>query len=91
VECAPAWRSPLLSFLKNVQLTVAIGKYAQDYHLGEAAGTVTENVRAWRTHWPTLIPLPHPSPRNNLWLRRNPWFEKELVPVLCKQVAAVLG
>ena len=90
-ECAAAWRSPLLALLKNLQLTVAIGQYALDYHLADAAGTLTDKVRAWRDHWPALIPLPHPSPRNNLWLKRNPWFEQELVPVLRERVAAVLG
>jgi uracil-DNA glycosylase len=51
---------------------------------------VTETVRAWRTYWPKVIPLPHPSPRNNLWIRRNPWFEAELLPALRKRVAEVL-
>jgi uracil-DNA glycosylase len=52
---------------------------------------VTGAVRGWREHWPALVPLPHPSPRNLLWLRRNPWFEAELLPALRDQVAEVLG
>lgn len=89
-ECAPAWREALVSHLKHVQLTLIIGQYAQAYYLPGADGSVTEAVRAWRMHWPQRIPLPHPSPRNNLWLRRNPWFEAELIPVLQARVAELL-
>jgi uracil-DNA glycosylase len=73
-----------------VKLTVVIGRYAQDYRLVQVGGAVTETVPAWRDHRPELIPLPHPSPRNSLWLKRNPWFETELVPASRKRVAAVL-
>jgi uracil-DNA glycosylase len=90
-ECAPAWRAALLSRLKNLKLTLVIGQYAQDYHLPNEAASVTEAVQAWRTHWPLTVPLPHPSPRNNLWLKRNPWFEKELIPVLRTRVSDVLA
>lgn len=89
-ECAAAWRQPLLSHLKNLQLTLVIGQYALAYHL-PGAGSVTAAVQAWREHWPTIVPLPHPSPRNNLWLKRNPWFEEVLVPVLQSRVAEVLA
>ena len=86
-ECAPAGRAPLLKLLGNVQLTVVIGQYAQDYHLGiRQKATLTETVRAWRDYWPDALPLPHPSPRNNLWLRRNPWFLAEVVPELRTRV-----
>jgi uracil-DNA glycosylase len=88
-ECAAAWRQPLLSHLKNLQLTLVIGQYALAYHL-PGAGSVTVAVEAWREHWPRIVPLPHPSPRNNLWLKRNPWFEEALVPVLQSRVAEVL-
>jgi uracil-DNA glycosylase len=91
LECAPAWRAPLLSHLNGLQLTVVIGQYAQAYHLPHAGASVTEVVQAWREHWPQVIPLPHPSPRNNLWLKRNPWFEEELLPVLRARVADVLA
>ena len=90
-ECAPAWRAQLLSRLKNIQLTLVIGQYAQAYHLPAAQNTLTEVVQHWRDYWPALVPLPHPSPRNNLWLKRNPWFAKKLLPVLQTRVAEVLA
>lgn len=90
-ECAIAWRQKLLSQLKNLQLTLVIGQYAQAYHLPNAGKSVTRAVQSWREHWPNVVPLPHPSPRNNLWLRRNPWFEAKLLPELRARVAAVLG
>jgi uracil-DNA glycosylase len=89
-ECAPAWRKALLARLEHVQLTLVIGRYAMDYHLPADAASLTESVRSWRRHWPHAIPLPHPSPRNNGWLKRNPWFEAELVPALRDRVSAVL-
>lgn len=90
-ECAPAWRAALLAHLKNLELTLVIGQYAQAYHLPGEVASVTEAVRAWRKDWPQTVPLPHPSPRNNLWLKRNPWFEEELVPALRKRVSEVLA
>jgi uracil-DNA glycosylase len=89
-ECAATWRAPLLARLKKLQLTLVIGQYAQAYHLPEGGNSVTEVVQAWRKFWPHAVPLPHPSPRNNLWLKRNPWFEEELLPILRKRVAEVL-
>ena len=90
-ECAPAWRAQLLERLEKLQLTLVIGQYAQAYHLdAPKKSSLTEIVRAWREHWPNVVPLPHPSPRNNLWLRRNPWFETELLPMLRQRVAEVL-
>lgn len=90
-ECAPAWREPLLSHLKHVELTIVIGQYAQAYHLEGAKRSVTEHVKAWEEHWPMVVPLPHPSPRNNRWLARNPWFEIELLPKLKARVSEVLA
>ena len=89
-ECAPRWREPVLSHLKNLQLTLVIGRYAQAYHLPDERASLTETVGAWRRHWPVFVPLPHPSPRNNGWIARNPWFEQELLPVLRTRVAQVL-
>jgi uracil-DNA glycosylase len=89
-ECAPLWRERLLGHLDHLELTIVLGRYAQAYHLKEANLTVTEAVRAWRTYWPKMMLLPHPSPRNNVWIRRNPWFEAELLPALQKRVAEVL-
>lgn len=90
-ECALAWREELLGHLASLKLTLLIGRYAQAYHLPESHLSVTETVRAWRNHWPRVVPLPHPSPRNNVWFRRNPWFEKEVLPKLRSRVAAVLA
>ena len=82
-ECASAWRTRLLEHLPHIQLTLVIGRYAQAWHLDQrATATVTETVRGWRAHWPRVLPLPHPSPRNNNWLRRNRWFEEEVLPAL---------
>ncbi|MBK5293040.1 MAG: uracil-DNA glycosylase family protein [Acidobacteriia bacterium] len=89
-ECAPAWREQLIGQLKQLRLTLVIGRYALSYHLPEARGPVTSTVQSWREHWPSLVPLPHPSPRNNMWLRRNPWLEKDLLPLLRARVAEVL-
>jgi uracil-DNA glycosylase len=88
-ECAPAWREPLLSRLTNVQLTVVIGQYAQAWHLPNAPKSVTDTVAAWEQFWPDLVPLPHPSPRNNMWLRRNPWFATDLLLRLRNRVAEI--
>ncbi len=90
-ECAPAWRAPLLSHLQQLRLTLVIGRYALAYHLPDAGASLTEGVQSWRKHWPRVVPLPHPSGRNNLWLRRNPWFEQELLPLLRTRVAQVLA
>lgn len=89
-ECAPTWRAKLLAQMTNRQLTVVIGQYAQAYHLPDAGASLTGVVQAWRKFWPDTIPLPHPSPRNNLWLKRNPWFENEVLPALRARVAGIL-
>ncbi|KGJ88020.1 hypothetical protein ND16A_2573 [Thalassotalea sp. ND16A] len=90
-ECAPAWRNQLLQQLGNLEITLVIGQYAQAYHLADAGLSVTERVKSWRTYWPDMVPLPHPSPRNNLWLRRNPWFETEVLPPLRQRISAILA
>ncbi len=91
-ECAPTWHPRLLPLLKQVQLTLVIGQYAQAGLLGVTRGTrLTDTVQAWRDHLAHgRLPLPHPSPRNRLWLVRNPWFETDLLPVLRERVAAAL-
>ena len=89
-ECAPAWRAPLLLRMRRVELTLVIGQYALAYHLPGSGPSVTEAVLAWRAHWPAVVPLPHPSPRNNLWLRKNEWFERALLPKLRERVREVL-
>ena len=90
-ECAALWRRRLLDQLTGVRLTLVIGSWAQAYHLPDAGGSVGEVVGDWRARWPEVVPLPHPSPRNNRWLKEHPWFEAELVPLLQDRVAEVLG
>lgn len=89
-ECAATWRKPLLSCLPNVKLTLVIGQYALAYHFPDEHVSLTELVLKWRDYWPAIVPLPHPSPRNNLWIKRNPWFAEEVLPALQGLVAQVL-
>jgi len=82
-ECAPLWRTRLMASMPNITLTLVIGQYALAWHLpGSSAQNLTDTVRQWRTHWPALLPIPHPSPRNNIWLKKNPWFELDVVAAL---------
>jgi uracil-DNA glycosylase len=91
-ECAPLWHERLLAAMKDVKLILLIGQYSQARYLGDEAGeTLTETVRAFREHLPRHLPLPHPSPRNRIWLRRNPWFEKKVLPDLQARVTRILG
>ena len=86
-ECAAAWHGPLLEHLEYVDLTLLVGGYAQKYYLGrDMRRTMTETVADWRTYLPSLLPLPHPSWRNTTWLKRNTWFDSELLPVLRRRV-----
>ena len=86
-ECAAAWHGPLLEHLEDVDLTLLVGGYAQKYYLGrDMRRTMTETVADWRTYLPSLLPLPHPSWRNTTWLKRNTWFDSELLPVLRRRV-----
>ena len=91
-ECAPQWRAPLLAAMPNIELTLVIGQYAMAWHLPDAnPGKLTETVRAWQAQWPALLPLPHPSPRNNIWLKANPWFSAEVLPALQARIRALLA
>jgi uracil-DNA glycosylase len=86
-ECAEAWRKRLLSGLKQVRLTLVIGRYAVDWHLPDAVGRpLTEVIAGWERYWPKVLPMPHPSPRNQRWLRNNPWFEESVLPRLRKTI-----
>jgi len=92
-ECAELWLPRLLAHLPKLELTLLVGQYAHAHYLGERRKeTLTETVRAWREYLPRFIPLPHPSPRNNIWLRRNDWFERDVVPAMrrrCRQIGVV--
>ena len=95
-ECARLWHDKSFAALPQLELVLAVGSYAQSWHLGEAAGkSLQETMLAWRKHLrgrqrPRVLPLPHPSWRNNAWLRDNPWFETELLPVLRREVRRML-
>lgn len=91
-ECAEAWRQKLLLQMPNIQLTLVIGQYAQDWHLGKRQkDTLADTVKAWKEFWPAQLPLPHPSPRNNIWLRKNPWFEKNILWILQERIQEILS
>ncbi|CAB0150896.1 hypothetical protein PSI9734_01335 [Pseudidiomarina piscicola] len=95
-ECAPLWRESLLAKLPKLELVIAIGSYAIRWHLhqqglGSQRDNLTQTVARWREFWPTVLPTPHPSPRNNLWLKRNPWFETEVIPELQKRVKLLIS
>jgi len=96
-ECAPIWRTRVFAALPRIELVLAIGRYAQNWHLGPDSGpSLSGTMASWRDILdrparPRILPLPHPSWRNNAWLRRNPWFEAELVPVLRAEVARLLA
>ncbi len=73
--------------MPHIELTLVIGSYAQAWHLKQQVGqSVTDVVSAWKAHWPTVVPMPHPSPRNQRWLVRNPWFETDVLPALQQRV-----
>lgn len=82
-ECAPLWFDRLLAQLPRIEVTLLIGQYAQRRFLGAGRKkTLTATVKAWREYAPRSIPLPHPSPRNQPWFQRHPWFDQEVVPML---------
>ncbi len=90
-ECAPLWHPRLRAELPGIRLTLLVGSYAQAYYLGRnARRTLTDTVRHYRDYQPAFIPLPHPSPRNQMWLKRNPWFAEEVIPLLREEVAGCL-
>lgn len=92
-ECAPQWQPTVIAAMPQVELVLAIGQYAQTWHLGSRRRkTMTETVEHWRdfllanAEGPKVLPLPHPSWRNTAWLKRNPWFEADVLPVLRREV-----
>lgn len=95
-ECAERWRAELFAGLPNLELILVIGQYAQGWHLGRQKAGLTDTVRRWREilaspGTPRVLPLPHPSWRNSGWLKANPWYEAELLPVLKTEVAHAMA
>lgn len=90
-ECAEAWRDEIMGHLKKIEFTLVIGQYALGYYFGKGKVSLTERVRRWEAYFPEMLALPHPSPRNNIWLKRNEWFEDEVLPVLRERVAGILA
>ncbi len=96
-ECAQFWRQRAMDAMPQIELILTIGQYAQAWHLGaERMGSMTETVAQWRRYLltnrsPAILPLPHPSWRNSGWLKRHPWFETELLPVLQQRVKTLLS
>ena len=89
--CADTWRDKVMKALPRIELTLLIGGYAQSWHLGlPRSSRVTETVGNWQKHLPNALPLPHPSWRNTGWLKKNPWFETDLLPVLRTRIAELL-
>jgi uracil-DNA glycosylase len=90
-ECAPLWQSRLFAAMPTFSLILVVGTYAIDWHLGERRkSNMTDTVKAWREYGPRFMPLPHPSWRNNAWLKKNTWFEKKLLPDLRARVRLAL-
>jgi uracil-DNA glycosylase len=91
-ECAARWHRDLLAHMRSVRLTLLIGQYAQRFGLGaENGASLTDTLTRWRDFSPRVIPLPHPSPRNIAWFKRNPWFESDVLPTLRERVAQELS
>ncbi|MEM7048451.1 MAG: uracil-DNA glycosylase family protein [Acidobacteriota bacterium] len=90
-ECASTWHAALLAEMPRLETTLLIGRYAQNTYLDGTKRSVTAAVKTWAETFPRLLPLPHPSPRNNRWLKQNPWFEIEVLPALRRKVAEMLS
>lgn len=90
-ECAPQWHTALLNKMEKLQLTILIGSYAQAYYLkGNQQKNLTETVRSYASYFPEYFVLPHPSPRNNIWMKKNPWFAEHTLPALRQSIEAIL-
>ena len=91
-ECAPLWHQKLLASIPNLQLILLVGQYAQNYYLGnKAAHTLTETVQQYKKYLPEYFPLPHPSPRNNIWQAKNQWFGSAVLPELKMKIRSILN
>jgi len=89
-RCAELWRERLMGGLKGLQLTIIIGQFASAWHLPSDKRSLTDQAGDWQAMLPTQIVLPHPSPRNQRWLARNPWFAEEVIPALRSHVSTLL-
>lgn len=89
-ECAKKWRQEVLNQLEHIELTLLVGKYAIEWHLKQKL-SVTQSVANWQALWPKTLVMPHPSPRNNIWLKRHPEFEQQIIPQLQKRVTSLIG
>jgi uracil-DNA glycosylase len=90
-ECAPLWHKKLLAQMPNAKLILLIGQYAQNYYLNDKVkNTLTETVQNFKTYLPDYFPLPHPSPRNNIWQAKNKWFGLKVLPELKKRVKDII-
>ena len=91
-ECAPAWRENILSQMPDIELTLVIGKYAIDWHIpGDKKMSLAQSVKSGTGRSAGLFPMPHPSPRNNRWLKVNPWFEAYTIPLLQTRIRALMA
>ncbi|MFT4579158.1 MAG: uracil-DNA glycosylase [Nitrospinales bacterium] len=91
-KCAETWMKPILDKVPERRITLLIGQYAQAWFLqSRKKATLTETVQNWKEYQPEYFVLPHPSPRNNIWLKKNPWFEKNLVPILKKKIKRLIA
>lgn len=90
-ECAPQWHNQFKSYLTNLELTLLVGSYAQNYYLKDkSTKTMTDTVRNWCTYAPAILPTPHPSWRSGIWLKKNPWFETDVLPELQRRVSKLV-
>ncbi|WP_300526884.1 uracil-DNA glycosylase family protein [Maricaulis sp.] len=91
-ECAPLWQEQVRAQLPTIGLTLLVGQYAQRFHLrSQMQKTLTETVRQGERYQPDFLPLPHPSWRNNAWLKKNPWFEERILPLLRRRIQDLLS
>ena len=90
-ECAPTWHPRLLKLMPQIEFMLLVGRYSQKYYLQTSnKRTLTETVKSWQDYAPYYLPMPHPSPRNKLWLKKNAWFEKDIVPVLRERIKKLI-
>lgn len=89
-ECAEAWRRPVLDAMPRIELTIVLGMYARRWHLDSPHTRLSDLVADWESFWPTHLPLPHPSPRNQRWFRQHAWFENDILPILRERIRTIL-